>query len=400
MNDHHFFRQVINNLHAQGLNRFLQPVVQLPEGRIASGDKLFLNLSSNDYLGLSQQPELKEAAIEATRRWGVGAGASRLICGNHELYEQLEERIARFKGTAAAVVFASGYMANTGVISAIAAKGDCIFSDELNHASIIDGIRMSRGQLFVYRHNDMDHLEELLSLRPASGKAIVITDCVFSMDGDLAPLERLVAIRKKYGCLLIVDDAHATGVLGRSGGGLAEHLNIVGEIDATVGTFSKALGSLGGFVAGSNDLIDFLVNRARSLIFSTALPPSILAANIAAIDLTVNSPRLREKLFDNTHTLLYNLRKMGFQIGPTETPIIPLMVGETAKAVLLAAQLLKEGLLVKPIRPPTVPNGGARIRITASAAHSPEDMESALAAFIKVAEAVKSRQNVSLGAAL
>ncbi len=384
MIEHDFFRQAINNLSSQGQRRFLQPVVQLPGGRIASGDRLLLNLSSNDYLGLSQRPELKEAVIAATSRYGVGAGASRLICGNHELYEQLEERIARFKKTAAAVVFASGYMANVGVISAVVAKGDCIFSDELNHASIIDGIRMSRGQLFVYRHNDMDHLEELLAAAPKEGKAIIVTDSVFSMDGDLAPLQKLVLLRKKYGCLLIVDEAHATGVLGSSGGGLAQHLELGGEIDLTVGTFSKALGSIGGFVAGSTDLVDFLVNSARSLIFSTALPPAILAANLAAIDLAENCSQLRDKLFDNTHNLLHNLRKMGFLIGPTETAIIPLMMGETGRAVALAAALLKEGILVKPIRPPTVPKGTARIRITASAAHSPGDIESALAAFVKV----------------
>ncbi|MDI6725472.1 MAG: 8-amino-7-oxononanoate synthase, partial [Smithellaceae bacterium] len=310
-----------------------------------------------------------------------GAGASRLITGNHQFYELLEEKIARFKGMEAAIVFSSGYMANIGVLSSLIERGDRVFSDELNHASIIDGIRMSRGQLFIYRHKDADHLEYLLENSSGEGKTIIVTDTVFSMDGDVAPLKRLAEIRRKHGCLLVVDEAHATGVIGENGRGVAEHLNLEGEIDVTVGTFSKALGSYGAFAAGKRDLIDFFTNRARSLIYTTGLPPAVIATNIAALGLVEKYPDLRQKLCYNTHLLHKTLQEMGFRLPPAETAILPLMVGETTKVIELSEGLFQEGIIAKPIRPPTVPEGTARLRITASAAHRPGDLASAIEAF-------------------
>ncbi|MDZ4163576.1 MAG: 8-amino-7-oxononanoate synthase [Smithellaceae bacterium] len=376
-----FIKETLAGLERDGLRRNLQSLSPLAGGRISLEGRPFLNLSSNDYLGLSQHEELKEAAAEAARRWGVGAGASRLITGNHQFYELLEEKIARFKRKEAAIVFSSGYMANIGVLSSLIERGDRVFSDELNHASIIDGIRMSRGQLFIYRHKDADHLEYLLENSSGVGKAIIVTDTVFSMDGDVAPLERLVEIRRKHGCLLVVDEAHATGVIGEHGRGVAEYLNLEGEIDVTVGTFSKALGSYGAFAAGKRDLIDFFLNRARSLIYTTGLPPAVIATNIAALGLVEKYPDLRQKLRDNTHLLHKALQEMGFRLPPAETAILPLMVGETTKVIELSEGLFQEGIIAKPIRPPTVPEGTARLRITASAAHRREDLEAAIAAF-------------------
>lgn len=381
-----FLKEALIRIHREGRHRNLQSLSPLDEGKVSLAGRPFLNLSSNDYLGLSRHEELKEAAAEAARRWGVGAGASRLITGNHELYELLEKKIARFKRKEAAIVFPSGYMANIGVLSSLIEPGDRVFSDELNHASIIDGIRMSRGQLFIYRHKDTDQLEYLLEDSSGEGKTIIVTDTVFSMDGDLAPLDRLAEIRRKHGCLLVVDEAHATGVLGENGGGAAEHLNLEGEIDVTVGTFSKALGSYGAYVAGSRDLIDFFLNRARSLIYTTGLPPAVLAVNIAALDLLEKSPGLRQKLHSNVRLLHHALEKMGFRLPPVETAILPLMAGETRKAMALSEGLFQEGIIAKPIRPPTVPEGTARLRITASAAHRPEELEAALVAFQRCGE--------------
>ncbi len=376
-----FFRDTIELMERQGLRRQLQPVLPLPGGKLSIAGKIYLNLSSNDYLGLSQHRALKEAAAAAIEKWGIGSGASRLITGNHQLYECLEEKVARFKNKEASLIFSSGYMANIGVLSSLLQKGDRVFSDELNHASIIDGIRMSKARVYIYRHGDTEHLEELISASSEEGRPVIVTDTVFSMDGDIAPLDRLAAIRRRHDCLLVVDEAHATGVLGKNGAGAAEFFQVEKDIDVTVGTFSKALGSYGAYVAGSRELIDFLTNRARSLIYTTALPAAVLAANIASLEVMTEDPGLRERLKSNAAFLSQGLSGMGFRILPSQTAILPLMVGESRQAIDFSSELLQEGIVAKPIRPPTVPEGTARIRLTASAAHSAYELEQAMAAF-------------------
>jgi 8-amino-7-oxononanoate synthase len=375
------FLEELARLDSGGLYRSLETTRLLEGGKVRVGEAVLLNLSSNDYLGLSLHPELKKAAMAAAEALGVGAGASRLVSGNHPLYELLEEKVARFKKTEAALVFSSGYMANIGLLSALVNKDDRVFSDELNHASIIDGLRIARGRVFVYRHGDADHLEKLLKETAGSGRAIIVTDGVFSMDGDLAPLPDLVYLKEKYGAFLVVDDAHATGVMGENGRGVAEHFHQEGRVEATVGTFSKALGSFGAFVAGSGELKDYLVNRARSLIFSTGLPPTLVAVNLAALTLVEERPDLRQSLHRNVRHLAKFLAELGFDVKPSETPILPLIVGESAQALALARELSLLGVYTKAIRPPTVAPGTARIRLTASALHGERDLDMAREAF-------------------
>lgn len=375
------YLNVIEELRSQGLYRELKAVEPLPSGLLRIDGQTYLNLSGNDYLGLSQHPALKEAAQEAIGRFGVGAGASRLITGNNLLYEKLEEKVALFKKKEASLVFSSGYMANIGVLTALAGRETRVYSDELNHASIIDGLKMAKAKIHIYRHGDLDHLEELLGDAPMEGQGIIVTDTVFSMDGDVAPLAGLVALKKRYNCLLVVDEAHATGVLGREGRGAAEEFGVEEEIDVTVGTFSKALGSYGAYVAACGPLIELLTNRARSLIYTTALPPSVLAANLAAIEVLQNQPELRASLKSNSRILKKGLVEAGFTLLPSEGPILPLLIGDSRRSLELSSALFDEGIVAKAIRPPTVPEGTARIRITVSAAHRPQALMEAVEAF-------------------
>jgi 8-amino-7-oxononanoate synthase len=376
-----------NELSILAHNHLLRrPVVTEPgKGpRVTLDGRSMLLLCSNDYLGLSNHSSLREAAQRAMERYGFGSGASRLVSGTGPLHRELEERIARFKGTEAALVFNSGYAANTGIIPAVAGEGDAILSDNLNHASIIDGCRLSKATLAIYRHRDMNRLEELLRENRGAGRRLIVTDGVFSMDGDIAPLPELVMLADKYGALLMVDDAHATGVLGTTGRGLAEHFGLEGRIHIQMGTFGKALGSFGAYAAGSKDVIDYLQNRARSYMYSTALPPAVCAASIAALETVLQEPALRERLWKNRERLAAGLSRIGIDTGNSETPIIPLVIGSAGKTMQAADALSANGIFASAIRPPTVEPGASRIRTTVMASHSEEDIDGALGVFEKL----------------
>lgn len=345
-----------------------------------------LLLCSNDYLGLANHPALRRAAQEAVERYGVGSGASRLVSGSMTLHAQLEHRIAEFKGAEAALLFNSGYAANTGIIPAIMGEGDVIFSDSLNHASIIDGCRLSRAQPAVYRHKDMDHLETLLREHRRHRRKLIVTDGVFSMDGDIAPLPDIVSLAEQHDAIVLVDDAHATGVLGARGTGSVERFGLEGRVQIQMGTLGKALGSFGAYVAANRDIIDYLLNTARSFIFSTSLPPALCAASIAAIDILEQEPERRKKLWENRTRFVNGLEAMGITIGSTETPIVPVLIGENDKTLKASQRMLDEGLFAAAIRPPTVPEGSSRIRTTVTAAHSNVDIDKALKVFSSLKE--------------
>lgn len=369
--------QELEILAARNLRRFLTPVEEaLPGGRVRVDGRVLLNLSSNDYLGLSQDPRLIAAARDATARWGVGAGASRLVVGHLALHEEVETRLAAFKGTEAAVIFSTGYMANLGAISAVVGPGDTVFCDRLNHASIYDGIKLSGAGLARFPHRDLNRLEALLQ-KAGPGKKLIVTDSVFSVDGDLAPLADLVELKDRYGAALMVDEAHATGVLGPHGAGWAEALGLTSRVEVHMGTFSKALGSLGGYVAGDRRLIEYLHNRARSFIYSTAMPPPVLGAIAAALDIVAQEPERRSYLLSEAEKFRQTLSLAGFDILGSETQIVPVLVGENAPALRFATRLRERGLMAVALRPPTVPPGRSRVRFSLSAAHSPEDLASA-----------------------
>ena len=369
--------QELQNLAARDLRRRLTEVEEvLPGGKVRLGGRVLLNLSSNDYLGLSQDPRLINAAQKAAARWGAGAGASRLVAGHLALHREVEAELAAFKGTEAAVIFSTGYMANLGVISALAGPGDTIFCDKLNHASIYDGIKLSGAGLARFPHRDMNRLEDFLQ-KAGTGRRLIVTDSVFSVDGDLAPLKDLVELKERYGAVLMVDEAHATGVLGPGGAGLAEELGLTQQVEVHMGTFSKALGSLGGYVAGDQRLVDYLHNRARSFIYSTAMPPPVLGAIGAAINVVTQEPERRSYLLAEAKTFREALIQAGFNLLGSETQIVPVLVGENARTLELAGRLRERGLLAVAFRPPTVTPGRARVRFSLSAAHSREDLAAA-----------------------
>ena len=376
--------QELEKLTAQDLRRSLTTVEEsLPGGRVRVDGQVLLNLSSNDYLGLSQEPRLIAAAREAAARWGVGAGASRLVVGHLALHEEVEARLAEFKGTEAAVIFSTGYMANLGTISALVGPGDTVFCDRLNHASIYDGIKLSGANLARFPHRDLDRLEALLQKADA-GRRLIVTDSVFSVDGDLASLKDLVELKDRYGACLMVDEAHATGVLGHRGAGLAAALGLTQRVEVHMGTLSKAMGSLGGFVAGDRRLIDFLHNRARSFIYSTALPPPVLGAIAAALDIVTQEPERRRYLLTEAERFRHTLTQAGFDILGSETQIVPVLAGDNARTLRLAARLRQRGVMAVALRPPTVPPGRSRVRFSLSAAHTSEDLAEARQAILEV----------------
>src|SRR3954468_15618048 len=354
--------------------------------------KHVINLASNNYLGLTTHPKLREAAIEATKKYGVGSGAVRTIAGTMKLHIELEEKIAHFKNVEACVVFQSGFTANAGTVSGILGKDDFIVSDELNHASIIDGARLSRAKILVFRHKDVAHAEEqLASIKDQPGHKLLITDGVFSMDGDIGPLPALCDIAEKYGAIMMVDDAHASGVLGRSGRGTIDHFNVHGRVDIQVGTLSKAIGAIGGYVCGSRDLIEFLYHRARPFLFSTSHPPSVAATCIAAFDVLEQEPELIDKLWDNTRYWKKELGGLGFNIGgqntpASETPITPIIIGDGRQTMEFSRELFKEGVMATGIAFPTVAEGKARIRTIMTATHTQDEMERALEILGRVAK--------------
>jgi len=348
-----------------------------PDSRFDGHD--VINLASNNYLGLTTHPKLREAALEATRKYGVGSGAVRTISGTMSIHMELEERIARFKNVEASVVFQSGFAANAGTVSAILGPEDHIISDELNHASIIDGCRLSRAKIHVFPHKDAAAAGKILAgLAETPGHKLLITDGVFSMDGDIAPLPALVEIAEQHGAIMMVDDAHSSGVLGRAGRGTIDHFQLHGRVHIQVGTLSKAIGVLGGYVCGSRNLIDFLYARARPFLFSTSHPPSVAASCLAAFDVLENEPALIENLWTNTRYFKGALAAAGFDTGVSETPITPIMVGEARRAHEFSRALFEEGLLATGIGFPTVAEGKARVRTIVTATHTRQQLDRAL----------------------
>ena len=346
--------------------------------------KKVINLASNNYLGLATHPKLREAALKATKEFGVGSGAVRTIAGTMKIHMELEEKIARFKNVEACVVFQSGFTANAGTVSAILGKEDFIISDELNHASIIDGCRLSRAKILVFRHKDVAHAEEqLASIKDQPGRKLLISDGVFSMDGDIGPLPGLCDVAEKYGAIMMVDDAHSSGVLGRNGRGTIDHFDVHGRVDIQVGTLSKAIGALGGYVCGSRDLIEFLYHRARPFLFSTSHPPSVAATCIAAFDVLEQEPELIDKLWENTRYFKKELGGLGFNIGgkntpESETPITPIIIGDGKATMEFSREIFKEGVMGTGIAFPTVPEGKARVRTIVTATHTRDELDKAL----------------------
>jgi 8-amino-7-oxononanoate synthase len=365
-------------LRAAGLKRRRALLESAIGPRVQIGGREVLLLCANDYLGLAGDPRLRAAAAQAAARWGAGAGASPLVCGHTALHAQLERELASFKGYERCLLFGSGYLANTGVIAALAGPSQVILSDRLNHASIVDGCRYARAETIVYKHGDLDSLAAGLR-RAGPRRALIVTDAVFSMDGDLAPLAGIVELAQAHGARVLVDEAHATGVLGPGGRGLVAALGLEGEVDVVIGTLGKALGSYGAFACCGATLADYLLNRTRTLIFSTALPPPAVGAALAALELLRAEPTLLERLRANAALLRAELARHGLQPPAGETPIIPLIAGAPEAALRASERALADGVFVQAIRPPTVPPGTSRLRAVATAAHSEEDLRRAAA---------------------
>jgi glycine C-acetyltransferase len=369
----------LQKLREQGLYQKLRILEgeQLPVARFDGRE--VINLSSNNYLGLTTNPKLKQRAMEAIEKFGVGSGAVRTIAGTMALHMQLEEKIAQFKNVEAAVVFQSGFTANAGTVQAIIGPQDVIISDELNHASIIDGCRLSKAEIKRFPHKDADACEKILKeMAGHQGRKLLITDGVFSMDGDIAPLPELVKVAEKYGCIMMIDDAHASGVLGRNGRGTVDHFNLHGHVDIQVGTLSKAIGALGGYVCSTGDVIEFLYHRARPFLFSTSHPPSVAATCLAAFDLLDEEPALVQKLWENTRFFKEGLKRLGFNTGASETPITPIIVGDAALAHQFSRELFQAGVFAQGIGYPTVPVGKARLRTIVTATHTSDELTKAL----------------------
>jgi len=367
-----------------GLYRRLRRVENEQGPTLLLDGREVINFSSNNYLGIANHSALASAAKEAIDRYGCGSGASRLISGNMTLHEELENRLAEFKGTEAALVFNSGFQANTGILSTLAGEGDAILSDELNHASIIDGCRLSRAKTIVYVHCDLGQLEEALKQAGSCRRKLIVTETIFSMDGDEAPLTGIVELAEKYDAAVMVDEAHATGIFGPGGAGVVSKLGLVDRVLVQMGTLGKALGGFGAYVAGSQALRDLLINRCRSFIFTTSLPPAIMAMAMAAIDLVEGEPERREALWNNCRLLSDGLKKMGFSLDEIQNPILPLIIGDADKCMQFSEQLLERGVFAQGIRPPTVPPGTSRLRITLMATHTREHIQIALDAFEEV----------------
>ncbi len=367
-----------------GLLRHLRTVMSAPSGTIRLDGRKVVLLGSNNYLGLSTHPQVIAAAVEAIEEFGTGSSGSRLISGNSELYTTLEDNLAKAKGTEASLVFSSGYAANTSIIPVLAGENDLILSDELNHASIIDGCRLSRATKKIYRHCSVDHLQNLLTESSDYRRRLIISDGVFSMDGDIAPLSDIYHVATDHDAMLLIDDAHGFGVLGKDGGGTVAHFGLQGEDIIQMGTLSKAIGGLGGYVAGSRTLIELLINRARGFIFTTGLPPATLAAADAALNIMRSTPELRERLLKNAETLKTALIDFGYTLLPSQTQILPVLLGEPQRATKVAEALLLKGVYAPAIRPPAVPLGASRLRVTVMATHTADELQKAMRGFADV----------------
>ena len=376
-----FLSDELDQLRRQGLFRPLR-VLSSPQDTEAVVDgKRVLNLSSNNYLGLTTHPALEQAMIKATEEFGAGSGAVRTIAGTMTIHEELERRLAEFKHTDASLVFQSGFTANLGVLQSLVKEGDVIISDELNHASIIDGIRLSKAERSIFKHRDLDDLERHLEKHRDKRVKLVVTDGVFSMDGDIAPLPGIVERAERFGALVMVDDAHASGVLGQNGRGSVNHFKLDGRVDLQIGTLSKAIGVLGGYVAADQAVRDFLIHRARPFLFSTSHPPGVAAACIAAIDVLLAEPERIERLWKNTAHFKAGLKRLGYETGASETPITPVIVGKGAVAMELSDRLFQMGVFAQGIGYPTVPEGRARIRTIVTSVHTDAQLDRALEAF-------------------
>ena len=379
-----FLSDELDALKRQGLYRQLR-VLETEQGAHATFDqKSVVNLSSNNYLGLTTHPKLREAALDAVRRFGVGSGSVRTIAGTMDMHRELERRLATFKNVESVVVFQSGFTANAGTVAAILTKDDVVVSDELNHASIIDGCRLSRATIKVFPHKDVDAARRIMRELPAGQRKLLITDGVFSMDGDLGPLPELCDVAEEFGAIMMVDDAHASGVFGRQGRGTVDHFNAHGRVDIQVGTLSKAVGALGGYVAGTKDFIEFLYHRGRPFLFSTSHPPAVTAACIAALDVLETEPQWMQQLWDNTRFFKAGLQNLGFNTGRSESPITPIIVGEAPLAAQMSDRLFAAGVFAQSIGFPTVPRGLARLRTIVTATHTQEDLQFALDSFERV----------------
>ncbi len=373
-----FLNSDIDQLKEQGLFRSLRVIGSANKPIFTVDGKEVINLSSNNYLGLTTHPKLVEAAVNATKWYGVGSGAVRTIAGTMTLHEELERRLATFKHTEASLTFQSGFTANTGVLQSLLTDDDVIISDQLNHASIIDGIRLSRAPRKIYPHKDMDGLEKVLKESQDARVRLVVTDGVFSMDGDIAPMPDIVNLAERYGAITMIDDAHASGVLGKNGRGTVNHFGLDGRVQIQIGTLSKAIGAVGGYVAGDQILRDFLIHMARPFLFSTSQPPGVVASCIAAIDLLEQQPEIIDRLWDNTRFFKEKLTELGFNTGHSETPITPVIVGDAPKAMALSDKLFERGVFAQGIGYPTVAQGQARLRTMISAAHTREQLQQAL----------------------
>jgi len=379
-----YLDESLNDLRRQGLFRRLRVLDGEQAARTSIDHRQVVNLSSNNYLGLTTHPTLRTRALDALQAFGVGTGSVRTIAGTMAIHMELERRLATFKHTESAVVFQSGFTANAGTVSSLLGRDDVIVSDELNHASIIDGARLSRATVKVFPHRNVAAARQIVAALPRDQRALLISDGVFSMDGDLGPLPELCDLADEFGCIMMVDDAHASGVFGRNGRGTVDHFGLHGRVDVQVGTLSKALGALGGYVAGSTSLIDFLYHRARPFLFSTSHPPSVAATCIAALDVLETEPQWMERLWTNTRFFKAGLEALGFNIGISESPITPVIVGDGALAMTLSDKLFDAGVFAQGIGFPTVPQGKARVRTIVTATHTEDELQFALDAFKRV----------------
>ena len=382
------FQSRLQQMDNQSLTRRLHTLGSATGPTIQFAGRTVILMASNDYLGLATHPDVIQAAIQATTRYGAGAGAARLVCGTLPSHTELEQTLATFKQTPSALVYGSGYLANLGVIPSLITQGGQIFADRLCHASLIDGARLSRADLRIYKHRDLNHLESLLKRTRPGRPVLIVTDGLFSMDGDLAPLPELATLAERFGATLYVDDAHGTGVMGHSGRGTLEHFGVEDRIPFHMGTLSKALGSSGAYIVGPTDMIQYLINTSRPFMFTTAPPPASAAAACAALTVLQQDPSRRARLWRNRDHLLAGLTRLGFQLTESASPILPILIGQAEKALAFAEQLLAQGVYAPAIRPPTVPDGSSRIRTTITAEHSPEQIDFALSAFERAGQAV------------
>ena len=379
-----FLGKELDSLREQKLYRDLRVLEDEQKARTTIDHKSVVNLSSNNYLGLTTHPRLRQAALKAIEQYGVGTGSVRTIAGTMDIHMELERRLAEFKNVEKVVVFQSGFAANAGTVSAILTREDVVISDELNHASIIDGCRLSRAAIKVFPHKDVNAARKIIKDLPATQRKLLITDGVFSMDGDLGPLPDLCDLAEETGCIMMVDDAHASGVFGKNGRGTVDHFGMHGRVDVQVGTLSKAVGALGGYVAGNTNLIEFLYHRGRPFLFSTSHPPSVVLTCMAALDVLMEEPQIIERLWENTRYFKEGLQRLGFNTGLSESPITPVIAGEGAKAMLLSDRLFERGVFAQGIAYPTVARDKARVRTIVTATHTREDLQYALDQFAAV----------------